>query len=333
MGIFLRHSYNIPPPRWGSDADVQYAIKVNAEKIYRVDPDKHIIIMPMFWGLPPINYNGLSKQGEPSSVLNKDGTLEFLGTSASYIDFGNVEEIKNQSKLTINVTINVSVYGSWDGIISQRNSVSDYTPTIELVLGAGLNQIAGRINGNVIDGLCHTPVDSIIVGKEHRIDMVYDGTGATDIDRLKIYIDSQDQVLVYSGTIPTTTGTPLGNMYIGGLHFSPYSYNFDGLMKEVKISKVSYFQDQISLFNDLPYGLYQKVARPFYLIPTAPPVGWTGEIIGITNPSEILGRATTGISKVNGIPYDYETFNVTDDGGEAFRVTDGGGEDFTVIKE
>ena len=29
--------------------------------------------------------------------------------------------------------------------------------------------------------------------------------------------------------------------------------------------------------------------------------GWTGEIIGITNPSEILGRATSGISEVMGI--------------------------------
>lgn len=58
--------------------------------------------------------------------------------------------------------------------------------------------------------------------------------------------------------------------------------------------------------------------------------GWTGTITGITDPAEIMGRACSGITTVMGLPYSYEAFNVTDNGGEVFRVTDGGGEDFRV---
>ena len=48
MAIFLRHSYNVFPSLWGSDADVQYAVKTNCEKIYGIDSDKLVLAMPMW---------------------------------------------------------------------------------------------------------------------------------------------------------------------------------------------------------------------------------------------------------------------------------------------
>lgn len=41
----------------------------------------------------------------------------------------------------------------------------------------------------------------------HFLSMVYDGGGATNADRLKLYVDGTNQTLTFTGTIPSTAGT------------------------------------------------------------------------------------------------------------------------------
>ena len=72
--------------------------------------------------------------------------------------------------------------------------------------------------------------------------MVFDGGGATNADRLKLYINGNPITLTYTGTIPTQTGTMLINTMWLGASNSP---NFWGL--EGNIDEVSIFDSAISI--------------------------------------------------------------------------------------
>ena len=45
----------------------------------------------------------------------------------------------------------------------------------------------------------------------------------------------------------------------------------NGSLKEVRITNTTYTAEQIAKFNDLPYGLYQKVIKTIYSIPVSYP--------------------------------------------------------------
>ena len=72
--------------------------------------------------------------------------------------------------------------------------------------------------------------------------VVFDGSGATNADRLKLYINGNPITLTYTGTIPTQTGTMLINTMWLGASNSP---NFWGL--EGNIDEVSIFDSAISI--------------------------------------------------------------------------------------
>lgn len=279
MSIFLRHSYNVPPPRWGSDADVQYAIKVNSEKVYGINPNDNRIIMPLFWDsfiLDYSKYKNNPTDSQPYGIpIFKNQTLYFDGIDDAVSVGLNSIPIVNFT-YSFNIHPTVSSIGILLG--AQGSSIEyriEANGTINLVKSGIVNigQSTGALKSNIFQ----------------RIAVTYDSSG-----NWAHYINGKN---IGSGINLQTLSYP-DYLYIGR---SQYALNYFGGIKDIRICNGAQTSAQIALFNDLPYGLYQKVSRPFYLLPTAPPVGWTGEIIGITNPTEILGRATSGISEVVGI--------------------------------
>ncbi|MCK5134881.1 MAG: hypothetical protein KAR19_03775 [Bacteroidales bacterium] len=79
------------------------------------------------------------------------------------------------------------------------------------------NRIYGVIaNGSSTYGYVATNTDEGVF----TIKMVYDGAGATNADRLKIYINDVEQSLTFVGTIPANLGSLGGNdLYIGNTDF------------------------------------------------------------------------------------------------------------------
>ena len=51
------------PRLWGSFSDRQYAIKKNLEKIYKINPGNMSLCLPLFWGLPILDYSGEANRG------------------------------------------------------------------------------------------------------------------------------------------------------------------------------------------------------------------------------------------------------------------------------
>lgn len=61
----------------------------------------------------------------------------------------------------------------------------------------------------------YTAGSSIVVGSWNHIILTFDGNGATDADKVKIYVDGVDKALTFSGTMPSSTplydGTTTGS--------------------------------------------------------------------------------------------------------------------------
>ena len=90
-------SYYFPPkdkPRiWGNFADRQYAIRENLEKIYKIDPDNDVLRIPLFWGLPILDYSNYANHGTNHGATYKNGSFVFNG-SDTYINVLNNDSLK-----------------------------------------------------------------------------------------------------------------------------------------------------------------------------------------------------------------------------------------------
>ena len=245
--IFLRQSYNVKPPRWGSPADIEYAIKVNAEKVYDVDPDSIVLAMPLFWGLPCLDYSGKRNDGVNHGAYYKDGELEFVAADNDYIDCGHDASLQ---------------FGTGDFSVFARIKYTINDATFRGIIG---RYILGEGWLFVIYNACLAFYDSpadhwhnlisdpLNDNSFHAVGFVKSGTS------LKVYVDGLE-----SNDLTVSSDFIESIIWIGS-----YTANksFGGFIDKVGISNAALSANQIALFHALPYGLYQPVVRRFYSIP------------------------------------------------------------------
>lgn len=91
-------------------------------------------------------------------------------------------------------------------------------------------------------------VNDIEDGNWHHIVVIYNGGGAVNADKVKLYVDNSLQTLSFSGTIPSTIRVGAGDMLIGDL--SGLSYRFDGYIDELSFwSRAITSSEVTSLYN------------------------------------------------------------------------------------
>lgn len=259
MAIFLRHSYNIPPPRWGNPADIQYAVKVNSEKLYGIDPYTNICIAPLFWGLPIIDYSSYNITLTNYGSYFKNSSLYFNGSG--YIIGTDITPLLG-TKYTVSSRVKFAVNNE-NNIFCSLRSTTSATPVyfqldhnnldIRLIVRAD-NSVTGNAQKS----------GALVLNKTQNIVCARDG------DDLYTYVDAGTPATTSNsfGTI-SANGFVIGGGYTGAPTVNVPSL-FKGYIEDIRINNDIYGGDKVRLFNDLPYGLYQKVSRPFYLLPEAP---------------------------------------------------------------
>jgi len=258
MGIFLRHSHNVKPERYGSEADVQYSIAKNSEKIYGVDPNSNVLVMPLFFGFPCLDFSGKQNHGTPyGGVAYHSGSLSFDGVD----DY--VEVVDSAS-----LDLSSFVIGGWFKWTSGAGSSVD--KILDKTLSGGGNGWSFRVSSanqigfwEPLNAWTESNVLSWSNGVWYHIIVTYNGTNMI-FYRDGSGVGSSAKTL---GTI--NTSEPLK---MGGAGLSQYPQPFNGLIDEVRISNVALTTEQIALFYARPWDLYRRVGRTYYSVAAAPSI-------------------------------------------------------------
>lgn len=260
--IFLRQSYNTKPLRWGSPADIEYAIKVNAERVYNVDPDSIVLAIPLFWGLPPLDYSGNRNDGTNYGPYYKDGELSFDGNN-DYIDCGNNNSLNlsEGSYLTIGAWIKIGDLNNYHRIFQKEETTSIFNYFFDIEITTGKAR-CGFYNGTSNEASTN---NQVVTPNLWYYVVVSHNTSANTIN---FYVNG---MLVPSGTsVGDTTKDVITNTSSALIGKSVWDVWMDGFIGEVHAFNIILTADQTALLHALPYGLYQPVARVIYSIPASP---------------------------------------------------------------
>lgn len=251
--IFLRQSHNIKPPRWGSPADVQYAIRKNSEKIYDCDPDNDVLVMPLFWGLPPLDYSGFNNHGTNHGAVFKDGNLNFNGIDNKItVDANTSLDTGNNLTISLWVKRNEALLADYKALVAYSEDVTDSQYSLFYNADERLSfWIYENISWRGFTGTAQ--IQDI---KMHHIVLIWDGAN------IWTYIDGSEDNTGAFAYIPNNN---METLWIGNEKTA--GRELDGQISEVRVSGTARTANQIALSHDRPWDLYRPVSRPVYSIP------------------------------------------------------------------
>jgi hypothetical protein len=159
------------------------------------------------------------------------GALSFDGSN-DYVDMGDVAVLNNATAFTITTWVKDSDFADGGRLFHKRNGDNN-----DIMFGIWSdNQFYVEVgNGQNSYGLFSGYSSIVSSGVWYHIAMVYDGLGATDADRLKLYINGVERVMTYpSGSIPSSTADLSGFPFTVAKERTAGDF-FKGLVDEVRI--------------------------------------------------------------------------------------------------
>lgn len=155
--------------------------------------------------------------------LNRGNVLSF---GNSFLDIPDIDELDGTESFTIDGWIKPISVGANMRLVSKFSGGTDRIEILVMNNG-GLRLFVNRQRGT-------SPAASLSFNQWSHIAAVYDGTGASDADKIKIYINGVEQNLSFDAaeTTPTITSSNNSILRIGGRSDdgrSPYSGELDEL--------------------------------------------------------------------------------------------------------
>ena len=146
-----------------------------------------------------------------------------------YFDAGLISAIPSATELSVSFWGNTNST-SQNQVVFGDNSA---TPIFSFEYWGSANRMYFEYGSGLYAYLTLTNV--VTAGSWHNVVLVYDASGASNTDKIKIYIDGVDKssLLTYNGTIPASLNASIGNFWIG--NGQNYNSPFNGLIDEVGI--------------------------------------------------------------------------------------------------
>ena len=166
-------------------------------------------------------------------------SLDFDGVD-DYVAFGSLSNLQNATEYSISSWFKTPLNNQYQVIYSWFDGADGY---LQLLLINDGSFVVYNYRTSTAYGLSATGLVS--ANTWYNALVVFDGSGATNADRLKLYINGNLITLTYTGTIPTQTGTMLQN----GFHLGAYVTTSGALTwtLEGNIDEVSIFDSAISI--------------------------------------------------------------------------------------
>jgi hypothetical protein len=192
-------------------------------------------------------FDDCSDPGKDSSGYNNDATLigepECTGCAMQfdgiddYLDVPDDPSLDMTTKLTVALWMQQPVLATdkalaakWDyktqgcWALQTDNSDSDELRVFT----------ATSLSDNGSGGNAKTANANMVAGNWYHVAFVYDGDGATNADRLKVYVDGVEKTLSFAGSIPSFLQNSSASVKIGEFGGVLHRY-FNGVMDDVRI--------------------------------------------------------------------------------------------------
>jgi len=200
-------------------------------------------LSPLAWYRMGDNGSYKSPQWLIPNNENKDKvsnySFEFDGAD-DYVELGSLSNLQNATEYSISSWFKSPLNNQYQAIYSWFDGADGYLQLLLVDDGSFVvyNYRTSSAYGVSASGL-------VSANTWYNALVVFDGSGATNADRLKLYINGSLITLTYTGTIPTQTGTMLSNGLHAGARVTTSGAYVWGL--EGNIDEVSIFDSAISI--------------------------------------------------------------------------------------
>jgi len=264
---FLRQSHNVKPERWGSEADVQYAIAKNSEKIFGVDPDSNVLVMPLFFGFPCLDYSGKQNHGTPyGGVAYHSGSLDFDGVNDNVGIANNLS--LNPLQISISAWIKHAGDASIDAILSKDHNETGNVQRVWQFRKDATNKLQLIVFKADADLSSVTGATTIADSTQRFV------TGTWDGININVYVDGKRDAtpVAYAGSLQQgqTNNALIGADETGSVGSKTNFFN--GLIPDTRINNIVLTAEQIALFYARKWDLYRRVGRTYYSVAAAPSI-------------------------------------------------------------
>lgn len=219
-----------------------------------------------------------------SSTIQQVGThaLSISAGPSHYANLGDVSQLNGVGKFTITAWCNFTALNDQNKCISKY---FDATNRISIGLsgaGNGTNDDFHFSLSNGTSAAGYSLSNMVRSNSWHHVAMVYDGSQATNTNRLKMFIDGQQYALTFIGTIPSTTSASLAGAPLTVSRNTAGEY-MTGHVDEVAVWNVPLNEGQIKMIYERQKQKYSGVySSPIFDIGTSAP--WTMLTPAISQP-------------------------------------------------
>lgn len=227
-------------------------------------------------GGPPGRWGSLKFDGVDDRAEAPDSPLISPTAEMSFVVWAKQDALEAQNAIAVRGNYFATRSWTWalqtGGTNTQLNVFITASPT-----DGGDNWVA-------------TPTDSWTAGEWHQIAFSYKGSGATDADRLKVYIDRKEQALVLTGTIPSSlvdTPNPFRVGDFEGLSNREWNGNIDDMLYYPRAISSEEVEQLYWLAVQGHPGLLNRIQQARVVVAAAALT--VGEIMAATTPHYGLG--------------------------------------------
>jgi hypothetical protein len=207
----------------------------------------------------------------PSGAGKINNCCDFTPANSEFLS------VNDNASLTFTTAFSMSCWFNIDNLISSTN-FSIITKWTHATANSWIvrvdKDVANEIKVFIADALDdagshegHTTTAGLSADTWYHLVIVYNGAGADNPAKLKIYINNVGKTLTYTGTIPTSLQNSNAPLLIGDSGGTLSGDYFDGLLDEIGLWNRDLTAEEVSqLYNagaGLSYSDFEILAEPF----------------------------------------------------------------------
>jgi hypothetical protein len=174
--------------------------------------------------------NGVLTNG-PQWVAGKNGNGLRLDGVNDYVDLGNPAALRLTGSMTLSAWINASAFPVDDAAIISKRQSDNAGYQLDATIDRGPRTVGLKISDAAGNTVARYGATTLVANTWYHVAGVYDATNRT----MHVYVNGKLDNGALVGTIPAAQPSSTQNVHIGQRPGAPGTYNFAGVLDDVRI--------------------------------------------------------------------------------------------------